>query len=775
MDFSTSELCGTCSAIDFAALMWSRTMNNVLVGPRSISLGTIEDIKNREYVCELCKLITTRLDWVIDPDVRQHPGDQCRLLFSKFEEEALGDKSSQVPGGKGADRFLARIVTVEIVPVSFTGFMGPMMPDRFYKAGEDNPTTRQATVQARPWTLLCLQGCTNPIPTVDQLCTGGTDLLAPPKHTRFSGRLRNDKINPLLYQRWLQICKKHHGDDCWNQHHPRIEGLRVIDVQDMAIRPAPGRCEYVALSYCWGSSKTTLLKQENVERLTHTQSLRFDILPDTIADAIEVTRNAGIRYLWVDALCIIQDDPLSLQSQLPQMAQIYTQAIFTIVAAASDNADHGLAGIRSGSRNVEKNVITLSDISLILAPEKFLNRQREMELADCRWRSRAWTLQEELFSRRRLYFNANRVLWQCPSSMFQEDTVKEVHAAFVSDDEKSDFNFEVPWLTKDAEELDFMWYEQFVSEYSTRHLSFTSDTLNALAGLSEEIRRIGGISFHWGHPEKWFVRSLLWQTNFECTRNAGAQRTTTKTGQEILTPFPSWSWSAWVGNLEDDRFHYPGSAYDLLNLSSFVVIMYRCRLDAQLRPVPYSCINTTDLSSYEQAISDKASSSHEGALPHDWVRTPRSISLSETAGGPDVLDSGHLQFWSSIAKVYMGHEPSKNARRMCYYDLLNSRGEKIVLKAQILSTDMLDWDNAARFDQYPAPVSWLRHKYVHGLHHINAVAVMRSEAFHFSVPMMVTVLLVVQDGPTFMRIGTARMNNTDWLGLEPEWSLVTLG
>jgi hypothetical protein len=88
MDFSTSELCGTCSAIDFAALMWSRTMNNVLVGPRPISLGTIEDIKNREYVCELCKLITTRLDWVIDPDVRQHPGDQCRLLFSKFEEEA---------------------------------------------------------------------------------------------------------------------------------------------------------------------------------------------------------------------------------------------------------------------------------------------------------------------------------------------------------------------------------------------------------------------------------------------------------------------------------------------------------------------------------------------------------------------------------------------------------------------------------------------------------------------------------------------------------------
>lgn len=265
------------------------------------------------------------------------------------------------------------------------------------------------------------------------------------------------------------------------------------------------------------------------------------MLPDTIVDAIEVTRSAGIRYIWVDALCIVQDDPLSLKSQLPQMAQIYAQAVFTIVAAAAINADDGLAGVRSGSRKVVKNIIMLSELSLIVVPERFLNRQRYMELANSRWRSRAWTLQEELFSRRRLYFNADRVLWQCPSSFFQEDTVKEIPAAFMTEDDKTDFNFEVPWLTTDKEELDFLWYEQLVSEYSTRRLSFASDTLNALAGLTEEIRRTENISFFWGHSERWFVRSLLWQTSFEGSRNASFQRTTTASGQEIFTPFPTWS------------------------------------------------------------------------------------------------------------------------------------------------------------------------------------------------------------------------------------------
>lgn len=773
MSAPASALCKTCGAVPFWDFVWPRSVQSVLVGPGPIPLGTIEEIRDRRLVCELCKLIAMRMDLVTDPDIRQDPGDRCRLLFSKLEEEASPDGVLHSPDDHGTSRFLARAVTVEVVPVAFTGFMGPVMPDRFY-TGVENPTTREATVQARPWILLCLQGCTNPIPTVEQLCSGDYELLGPPKYTRFSGRLRNDTVSPLLYRHWLELCRRHHGNICWDQQRLTIEGLRVVDVQDMAIRLAPKHCEYATLSYCWGSAKTTLLTRENVDRLTAAQSLNIDMLPNTIIDAIDVTRNAGIRYLWVDALCIVQDDSVALQSQIPQMARIYAQALFTIVAAAAENADSGLAGVQPRSRNVSKDVITLSDMSLIVVPERFLHQRRHMELRGCRWRSRGWTLQEELFSKRRLFFNTDRVLWQCSSSSYHEDTVKEIPAKYMEDDEDSDFTFEVPWLTKSATELDFMWYEQFVSEYSTRRLSFASDTLNALAGLCEEISRSSGIFFTWGHPERWFVQSLLWQTNYECARNAGMQRTTTAGDMEILTPFPTWSWSAWVGNLNGDNVHYPGSAYNLLDLVSFTILIYRCRLDAQLRSVPYSLINTTDLLKYQQTVPEDECGSHEGIMPRDWIASPRLIALPDEEENVDAIDSGRLQFWSSVARLYIGHYTSKDARQPCHYDVLNSRGETVVHKAHILSTTMLDWNNLARYDGYPSPISKFKHGYAHGLHKIHAVAVMRSESYHFSVPMMVTVLLVVREGPMFSRIGTARINNTQWLGLEPEWSLVTL-
>lgn len=214
MNDSTSELCQVCSAVDFAALVWPGPVDNALVGPEPIPLGTTQDVRNRGCTCEVCKLIAMQLDLVTDPDILQDPGDQCRLLFSKFEEETVPDRSSVDCPDPETGRFLARFVTVEIVPISFAGFTGPVMPDRFYKAGEENPTTRQATVQARPWKLFYLQGCTNPVPTVDQLCAGGPELLASPKHTRFSGRLRNDVISPRLYGHWLQLCTRHHSNNC---------------------------------------------------------------------------------------------------------------------------------------------------------------------------------------------------------------------------------------------------------------------------------------------------------------------------------------------------------------------------------------------------------------------------------------------------------------------------------------------------------------------------------------------------------------------------------
>lgn len=791
MNKSVAELCATCRAVDFTALVWPPAVRDVLQGRHGIDLGTTQSIRDRRDVCELCDLFVTWLDRADGPDIVQNAGDRCQLLSTRFEEEILQGDHMEEDVTRETTRFVARWIAVQIIPVSFTGFVGPVMPDRFYKADVANPTTREATTEARPWNLLHLQGCTNPVPTVDQLCQGPIELLPPPKRTRFSGRLREDTINPRLYHHWVQLCKKHHGTTCWPVAHPTLEGLRVIDVQDMAVRLAPDVCNYVVLSYCWGSAKTTLLTQDNMHRLTETRGLSIDVLPDTIVDAIDVTRKAGLRYLWVDALCIVQDDPIMLQSQIPQMARIYEQGEFTIMAAAAQNADHGLAGVRAGTRTVVTRHVILSDLSLIVVPEPATTEHGWYTVSDdpkrtgfgcLRWRSRSWTLQEEMFSRKRLYFSTDRVSWQCPSGFYQEEIVKEIPAACVSNEEKSELLDTDPWLTMTIMDMhfEFMSYEHLVSEYSRRRLSFASDTLNALAGLYEEISRKYQIQFIWGHPDTWFLESLIWNTNYECVQNKGTQRTTDATGITTAIPFPTWSWGAWVGNLEDDNVYYRGSTSSLSYHSKpgiFKILVYRCRLDKKLGLVPYSCINTIDLLRHQHSMQDNGviTQNRVATMPNDWVGAPRQIIPPVMEERTVIEDSGHLQFWTSIANVYLVREDAEEARIPFHYKLLNSNGEVISRRTNIQSTAGLDWNDTARYKQYPPAIVDMREYFQHGIHEILAVAIAETEPSHSDISPEMNILLVVEADLTFYRRGSTTIPYRHWPKLDTSWCLVTLG
>jgi hypothetical protein len=184
MTKSIARLCASCNAINFSAYVWPPPLRHVLQTLPEIDIGTTESVRDRRHVCKLCNLITTQLDQAQSLDIVQNAGDQCRLRSARFEEEELQDHHVEAGTMRDTLGFVARCIAVDIIPVTFTGFVGPVMPDRFFKSDAANPTTRETTAQARPWILLRLQGCTNPLPTVDQLCEGPIELLAPPKHTR---------------------------------------------------------------------------------------------------------------------------------------------------------------------------------------------------------------------------------------------------------------------------------------------------------------------------------------------------------------------------------------------------------------------------------------------------------------------------------------------------------------------------------------------------------------------------------------------------------------
>lgn len=175
---------------------------------------------------------------------------------------------------------------------------------------------------------------------------------------------------------------------------------------------------YAALSYCWGKQQTFLTTQANIQDML--RSIRLPDLPQTIRDAIRVARSLGLDYLWVDALCIIQDSKEDQLNEIAKMGHIYQSAIVTIAAdraadcrdgflddTAADDPDADVSS--SGSIPYRTLGGQLGSVKLrILRPVPY---STHLKLPIHR---RAWTYQEAFFARRRLSF-ANRLLWQCQS------------------------------------------------------------------------------------------------------------------------------------------------------------------------------------------------------------------------------------------------------------------------------------------------------------------------------------------------------------------------
>ncbi|KAE8347136.1 heterokaryon incompatibility protein-domain-containing protein [Aspergillus arachidicola] len=98
---------------------------------------------------------------------------------------------------------------------------------------------------------------------------------------------------------------------------------------------------YICLSYCWGAEGSPVqLKKATLSRFQ--QHIERKTLPLTFQHAIHVTRQLGVKYLWIDSLCIVQDDSEDWREQCPRMAEIYHNAYITLAASAAPNPRAGL-------------------------------------------------------------------------------------------------------------------------------------------------------------------------------------------------------------------------------------------------------------------------------------------------------------------------------------------------------------------------------------------------------------------------------------------------
>lgn len=291
-------------------------------------------------------------------------------------------------------------------------------------------------------------------------------------------------------RRRLQYCLAHH-DACKavsrgiRPHRFVLVGkltdctVKVIQAQN----PDDGSAEpYAALSYCWGHDqvlKTTSANKADVE-----DGVPLNLVPKTITDAIRITRELGIKLLWVDSLCLVQDEEDELAKEIAKMHHYFGNAYITISAAVPASCREGF---------LQDHPIPSHDKTFPFGPFYFPvdlgtpERSSTLKLVHLRLEhqaidSRAWTLQEGLLSHRLASFGSRLVRWSCRTESYgkpvQEDlrtlrhTLSVVRRGVVGLSEQRRIRMKLR-----------LW-GRIVENYTRRDLSKRGDKLRAISGVS---------------------------------------------------------------------------------------------------------------------------------------------------------------------------------------------------------------------------------------------------------------------------------------------------
>lgn len=484
----------------------------------------------------------------------------CRLLKEDFERLAGTTKTSQMK--EYCDGWLGLYFHGSNAYTTESG--GLLASGETFRAGFSESLTRMPPRKApniNPPLMfrVCLR---------DRTCPLRKSGIAPST----ARRIPEDGAAPGLFDlanAWLAECLKSHpecrertssttstagGDNEGSSsllHEQECEPLptRVLDVDPalgdkVKLHISQGkRAPYVALSHCWGGNipnKTIKSTLEESQR-----GIEISSLPRNFQDAIHITRKLNFRYVWIDAMCIVQDDPADWAREADLMDEVYSYSTVTITGLDSPSSTAGIL------RRRRLASVDLPDLPYAI---QACTDNPFAALRACVLSGRAWCLQERFLAPRLLHFGAAQTFWECRGALAAED------------DRPLDFQgstLTVSNLVQLHRELGHAspptgdkWYK-LVEEYSTRRLTFGTDKLPAMVGMSQMFRaRNAGLGQYvvglWSGD---LGRGLCWgpsllQFNQDRKRPGYV-------GNDLLAEFtrpekpraPSWSWASVDGSL----------------------------------------------------------------------------------------------------------------------------------------------------------------------------------------------------------------------------------
>ena len=359
---------------------------------------------------------------------------------------------------------------------------------------------------------------------------------------------------------WLNDCQEHHNCKTMLGVMPTrlIEITGTSETISLRLRPTEelGRVPFAALSYCWGGEQPMKCLSSNI--LSYGTAIPFEKQLPTIKDAAKVCQRIGLQYLWIDALCIIQDDSNDKSVEIAKMTSIYGSAAVTIAAARSSSATEGFLGERfPGPREgaiVSYRCIDgeLGSITLVKLDDDGDGDWFEpVEPID----QRGWTLQERLLSSRIIEFGSRQTRWICPetrSSGFSLEGFTDVWRRDVNFSRKRktealdlenirttkstiDF-YGRPRNSQFKEYLNAMDHWKKICETHTeRALTLSSDRALAISGIAQIFAELSGDQYIAGLWKSCFHSGLLWKVEQSTLDPKNIPQPTTYQG-------PSWSW-----------------------------------------------------------------------------------------------------------------------------------------------------------------------------------------------------------------------------------------
>lgn len=328
--------------------------------------------------------------------------------------------------------------------------------------------------------------------------------------------------------------------------------VRLIETKKELIAEADKR--FIALSHCWGRVQIITTTRGSLE--SRLKGIQTDQLSQTFLDAITVTRKLSYRYLWIDSLCIIQDDSADWEKEAAQMCNVYQFAELTISAAHASGGNIGCFRKRDGILQLpfilnfpitEAGKRTESTLQAI-----FTSHSQSEGIQDPHppLYGRAWVLQEQLLSPRMLIFDGEQLKWDCLCMHGSERSPsgggRRMHHEIVK---SGIFNSEDFFYRPDYDNLHlhFLWY-QVVADYTLRGMTKPLDRLAAIAGIANAITTKTTNQYLAGLWRDQLLIGLLWNIPHDVSEYGPEIHSFDMDRYERIrhtVPIaPSWSWGS---------------------------------------------------------------------------------------------------------------------------------------------------------------------------------------------------------------------------------------